>query len=345
MTSQTFTSLLELANPFTETNGQAISYALQRWNEVLRLADTNRTLLLLFENLKQNRDAIPGRFWDQLEKQAVLRIAVRDVMASEIAKIQSRLSESGLRCMLIKTIRAFPREIRDLDILLYDEQFEAFRNSLAPLGYRQSGKLSGYKMELRTRREIDGGRKVAVAIDVHSRVSYEGLLFVDEEDMWKKHLNARVNDAVVPIPSPEYQLVTTVLNSFFGDGGLRLTDVFEFGHLLQTGARVEEAREVARLYGWKVAFNTFADRCSPYLAFLGLPEGTAKPREQSSLAELPARFSPNSLLRGLLEKAAHDLAGGGRTFGPSWGRITMKFASRLSRNQIRRDSWNQIFKR
>ena len=247
-TTPAFLYLLQLSNPFLTSRPEKIAEVQDRWSELLHLADSNRTILQLYTNLKKNRNSIPGPAWDRLEKEALLRLSVWELITREIARMQSALRKAELRWMLIKTVRGFPREIRDLDILIFDNKFRTLRDALAPLGYLQSGKLSGFKMELKTYRGLPNGRKVAIAIDVHSRVSYEGLSFINEEEMWEQHRITALHGATVPIPSPEHQLVTTILNSFFGDGGLRLTDVFEFGELVADGAEADPGEE-GQAYG------------------------------------------------------------------------------------------------
>ncbi len=346
MGSSSFASLLSLANPFHPGNANEVQGGVSTWREVLHLADLNRTFLLLHRNLQGQKGSVPAPIWNQLERQAALRLSVWKTIIQEVGSIECRLRQAHLRWILIKTVRQFPREIRDLDILVFDDQLEQMQDALKPLGYSQSGKLSGFKMELKTYRTTAEGRKVAVVLDIHSKVSYEGLTFLDEEELWKRHRNADLNGTVVPVPAPEDQFTTVILNSFFGDGGLRLTDVLEFGGLQATRAQLGEARTVARANGWSLAFREFVDTTQRYLRFLGVPdllEGRAP--EVETLAPLPDSFAKSVLLRALLEKAAHDLGHPHGGLVPSWGRVAMKFASRMSRGHLRRDSWNQIFKR
>lgn len=340
-----FATLLVLANPFRPVEPLAIQEGLKRWMELIRLADTNRTLLLLHNNLKVRRDMIPDYSWNRLEEQAILRLFVWNLILDEISKIKLVLQGSGIRWMLVKTIRALPREVRDLDMLVLGNKFRAFSEALAPLGYVQSGKVSGFKMELKTYRCLRNGRKVPVAIDVHSRISYEGLSFLDEEATWNQRRTVAVDGTSVSIPSREHQLATCVLNSFFGDGGLRLGDVFEFGKLVGDGAETSAVRRIASEYGWVAAYDLFVEKSSRYLSLLKDKASTARSDSNPRLPELPAPFDRNSLLKGLLDKATYDLGRGGKTLVPSWGRIAMKFASKLGRDHIRNDTWNDIFTR
>ncbi len=315
------------------------------WRTVLRLADTNRVLLLLYENLKHHQKHMSSLHWAQLEQEALLRLLVWDTIVGEIIRIKSCLQEASLRWMLIKTIRSFPREIRDLDILVLDSEFTLFKEALAPIGYIQSDKVSGFKMELKTYRRLPNGKKVAITVDAHSRISYEGLSFVDDEEVWKQRDTANLQGSPVAVPSPEHQLVTLVLNSFFGDGGIRLCDVYEFVQLTHSHGRAESVQAIAAQYGWRLALDEFVNGCGPYLPFL-TEQGQRWERENhTEPEELPTQFGRNALLRGLLQKATHDLGKGGRMLVPSWGRVGMKFASRLSRNHLRKDSWTQVFAR
>ncbi len=346
MGSSTFASLLSLANPFRPGDANEVQGGISTWREVLHLADLNRTFLLLHRNLQGQKESVPAPIWNQLERQAALRLSVWKTIIQEVGSIEYRLRHASLRWMLIKTVRQFPREIRDLDILVFDDQLDQLQDALKPLGYNQSGKLSGFKMELKTYRTTAEGRKVAVALDIHSKVSYEGLTFVDEEELWKRRRNAYLNGTEVPVPSHEDQLTTTILNSFFGDGGIRLTDVLEFGELLGTGAGLSQTRRVARAQGWSLALQTFVDKAQPYLSFLGITDPVKKQTpDGETLPPLPDLFAKSVLLRAFLEKATNDLGHVDSTLVPSWGRIAMKFASRMSRNHLRQDSWNQIFQR
>jgi len=340
-----FMSLLILANPFQPIDPVAVQEGLKKWVELIHLADTNRTLLLLHSNLIVRRAMIPDDSWNLLEEQARLRLSVWNLIVDEVSKIQSALSQPGIRWVLVKTVRGLPREVRDVDMLVLDDQLPALSEALRPLGYVQSGKLSGFKMGLKTYRRLENGRRVPIALDVHSRISYEGLSFLDEEDVWKNRRTAALGGVSVSIPSPEHQLASCILNSFFGDGGLRLGDVFEFSKLAREGTKISSVRGIAKKYGWVSAHDLFLEKCSRYVNFLEDTSGREGLSLVGDLVELPVGFDRNALLRGLLDKAKHDLGTGGKTLVPSWGRIGMKFASRLGRGHIRKDTWSDIFAR
>ena len=345
MFGSAFLSLLALSSPFHQGDATEVQGDYSTWLEILRLADINRTFLLLHQNVQNQAESVPPKIWDKLERQARLRLSVWNVVLGEIGRIESCLRDTGIRWMLIKTIRGFPREIRDLDLLVLDDQLGPLQHALAPLGYVQSAKLSGFKMDLKTYKTIEGYGRVAVTLDVHSRVSYEGITFINEEELWRHHRNASVSGTRVPVPSPEHQMMTTILNSFFGDGGLRLTDVLEYAELLSTGARFSVVSEIARNHGWSLAMTGFFNKAQPYLNFLGVPRSDQPHIHGDRPPTLPAPFAKRILLRALLEKATHDLGQSEGFLVPSWARIAMKLVSRMSRNHLRQDSWNQIFNR
>lgn len=347
MNGSPFFSLVRLARPpfLPPAQTEALSNV-RDWAGLLRLADVNRVLLILFQNLEERSNLVPALVWTKIMEETSLRRSVWSLFSEELARIGERLESAGLRWMLVKTVRGFPREIRDLDMLLFDNRLDDLLQALAPIDYKQSGKVSGFKTEMKTRRPIENKKNVAVTIDVHSRISYEGLTFVQEEDLWRSRRTITLDGYSIPIPSHEYQLITTALNSFFGDGGVRLTDVYEYAELMGFGVRTDQSARVAQDHGWSSSFQSFARMCQPYVRFLMGSEDPPVTVSNGSLCpELPRYFDLASFFKGLGQKAIHDIAMGGRNLAPSYGRLGMKFLSVLGRDRLRKDSWNEIFKR
>ena len=345
MSTSTFRSLVRLANPFHPLVQPAFPLSGIKWDDILTLADINRVLLTLFNNLKLIRESVPTAFWTSLEEQARLRVSVWKLFTHELAKMSVRLEETGLRWMLIKTVRGFAREIRDLDILIFDDEFRRFQEILAPLGYKKSGELSGFKMEVKSYRMLDGLTRVPVTMDVHSRIGYEGLTFIDEDEVWKSRRVWNCNGSPVAIPSMEHQLVTTILNSFFGDGGLRLSDIFELDALIKEGVNTSRVFEIARKYGWGNSAKMFWSTSYPLLILLDSSDVIDERASGFLVGQLPSYYRTSVLFLGLLEKGLHDIRLGGHTLVPSWGRLGMKFLSLRGHDRLRKDSWNEIFKR
>lgn len=305
----------------------------------------NRVVLSLYQNLTPHENSLPSQFWTQLHYQAHLRLSVRTVFNEELAAITGLLEERGVRWILIKSVRSFPREIRDLDILVFDDSVPQLTEVLRQIGYAVSEKWSGNKMGLKAYRKSANSIRVPVSIDVHSRLGYEGLTFADEEDIWGSRGKWDCNGVAVPIPAPQHQLLAMTLNSFFGDGGLRLSDVFEAISLMKQRVDLVEVFKHASKYGWTRPVQAVLSSCFIASQSLGLYSNEREIPSQMSPTRLPSYFGLGTLTVGLLEKGLHDLSAGGSVFLSSWARLGMKYVSSLSRDRLLRDSWNEIFQR
>jgi len=148
-------------------------------------------------------------------------------LRQEVLKIARVLTEDGIDLLLIKPFNDLPIDSDNFDILVKRTDITRARKILEDLGFIELVKIREYKWhgpphKFLYRRLIDG---IVMTIHLHTQVAWEGLIFLDENDIWTKHREIRISGVNLCFPSPEHHILITVAHAFFENKYLKLSDI------------------------------------------------------------------------------------------------------------------------
>lgn len=294
-----FTLVVYASNPFRsesdrfpECNCSALD-----WREVASLANGNKVALNLSTNIQRNsriRGIFPEEIVKKIEETACERQQRSNALLAEIPAINRILQRDKIDWILIKTLKMFPTEFSDIDVLLPSSRYlsRAVR-SLKKNGYQIRATASEpEKVKMHKTCVTTAGQRFSCVVDLHGKVTQDGLQFLDEKKIWmRKRTNEKLG---IEVPSDEDDFLITAINSFFGDNVLYLRDAF---HLIGLARRKIDWRyivESATKFGWISALLTVLH----YIELVNQMKKTQSPFFETKLRALKrysSRFAMQTL--------------------------------------------------
>jgi hypothetical protein len=250
-----FILLFYISNPLSDGGYQfpEVSNSSVDWTELVSLAVRNRVILNLNANLRRKntiRNMVPEGIVKEIENIARKEQQKGNALLNEIPSIDEALGRRGIDWILIKTLKTFPTEFSDIDILLPSVQHLGRATAaLEADGYRirasesEPDKVKMYKVCPR-----EEGHAFSCAVDLHGKITQDGLDFLEEKNVWaRKQENVELK---ANVPSDEDDFLITAIESFFGDNVLYLRDMFHLIGLGRRGIDWNYVIDCAQKFGW-----------------------------------------------------------------------------------------------
>ncbi len=196
------------------------------WKCVLRESKRHYVAFLLLSTLGELNALVPGDLLDDLKRISMKTAANNLRFRHELIKVVGALERVGVELMLLKgaalvqvlNVGLSSRPMGDIDVLVREKDFQAFRATLYELGYRLP-----YELPCLTDRELPRYAHFfdqikfrgsnGIKIDTHFRLLNMGMPSVDEESVWERAVKAPMGDVSVFVPSPEDMLLHLCFHS------------------------------------------------------------------------------------------------------------------------------------
>ena len=246
--------LIRLSNPFIDDSEQfsEVRAELVDWDELVSLAVRNKVICNLHANLGISRvkKLIPERVAHEIEVFGARKHRQTDALLNEIPQINRILQKRMIDFIVIKTIKPFPSECSDIDILLPSLQHlilaaKAFEeNGYHPdEEYPEPDKIKLHKTFTPTK-----GPSYKCVVDLHGKITQDSLDLISQRNVWiRKRYNTEFG---VNVPSSEDDFLTIAIESFFGDNTIYLRNLFHLVSLARRGIDWNYIVQSAARYGW-----------------------------------------------------------------------------------------------
>lgn len=220
------------------------------WEKLLMKSSFNRVLYLFTRSLLEQEEleisTPPKKNLEEIRTEGEHYLK----KFSETVKfINSTLQKSSIPFLIAKTFKLRPYVTRDIDLLVkkedLDRTLKAFENS-------------GLKIEsFKPKKQWDASGKGLLHIDIHTGFHWQGSTFLDDTLLWSNPGRIKLEEEVYPIPNPEVEASTVILNILFENMHISLLD---FLYLRNIASKVnwKQIYEQSVKYGWSGAFIIFA---------------------------------------------------------------------------------------
>jgi len=164
------------------------------------------------------------------------RYAKQEALELNSAKIMEEfLSASASNKLSVITIKTFlPLRYADnnIDIVVigHDAMLEA-RNILAELGFARLRNLADIrepKKEMYYHLEYGREECTVPKLHLHNAISWNGVIYLDKQIVWKRHVMTKRVNLEIPIPSPEDELLIMAAHAIFENKFITLTEFIHF---------------------------------------------------------------------------------------------------------------------
>ena len=191
--------------------------------KILQLLTDNQVLLPFLKNLESTENP------DFLSlKNKIKSILKKDYLLNPEKKIPmvfSIFDELNVKYMLHKHI-FYEREQADVDILVYEKDFNFVINELKQQGFSITSSES-FKLGMT---KFDKNEKFT--IHVHAKIKWESE-FILTDDVWKRSREISLFNKMITVPSPEDSMLIECAHACFEARLLRLCDLLQFLELLK----------------------------------------------------------------------------------------------------------------
>lgn len=143
-------------------------------------------------------------------------------LRSEFLDIMAKFNEHSIRTVLIKSLNTLPLDSDNFDILIMKKDLSASVKVLKNSGFVQiNWYREPYKWLFRKVKKDES----LMAVHLHTAIAWDGIEFVDVEDLWKKYQEKEIDGVIMGFPSPEHHLLITTAHAFFENREFRLGDL------------------------------------------------------------------------------------------------------------------------
>lgn len=249
------------------------------WRKCFRIASVNRVLFHLINQLYPLRNELA-----LIDSEAALFEEVylrgKEAHARYVRTLQfwHETSERlGIEYRLIKTYKAVPHIVNDLDILVFQKDFERAHEALSKIEHGRGTERDGH--------QYDFNYTEYIPIDLHatwekngsSLVLVNGTKFVDSDFVWEKSETFTVDGVTVLKPSATADQCLTMVNTIFGHFYLSLNELHTYNtlsHQIDSGLIQHQAEK----HDWRKALDLYLDLISRCNAQIALNQGFQMPR-------------------------------------------------------------------
>ncbi len=190
------------------------------WSYVLEHAVINRIAPLAYAHLNSASGPVPEYVLTDL-KRSCQQIKIKNaLLLDELSRIIPALASKNIKIMVLKGMALIDmvyrdpalRQMRDIDVLIREKDFEEIRRQLLGLGYNTTAELpnmSGVELVEYSHffDQIKFKKISGALIDSHFRLLNMGLPQKDESMIWDRAVATNIAGVNVLIPSPEDMLL------------------------------------------------------------------------------------------------------------------------------------------
>ena len=238
------------------------------------------------------------------------------------AELDSLFEQQGLPILFIKSFLTFPYVDSNLDtVAVEQDNRRAYRRHLTQTGFKRVRDLADLRepgKEFYARHV--GSQRASPIIHLHSRISWNGIPYMDAQEVYARRRYWQHGAVALPIPSPEDELLIAAAHAIFENKYVLLRDVFYLSHLASPHALDWEYLEtVALTFNWRSGLCAYLKRIHqivlriPLNTTLGLPSwsvrGPANPplTNPQLTAPLPILWPFRNVFRVAMEKMLLDI--------------------------------------
>jgi hypothetical protein len=239
------------------------------------------------------------------------------------AELSARFEQRGLPILFIKSFLTFPYVDSNLDtVAIEQDNLRAYCRCLEEAGFRRLRDLADLRepeKEFYTR-QVRGQRASSPLVHLHSRISWNGVPYLDAREVYARSRYWQHRAVAQPIPSAEDELLIAAAHAIFENKYILLRDVFYVSHLTSLHPLDWEYIEsVALTFNWRSGLCAYLERIHqialriPHNITLDLPswsvcESSSPPLADSQLtAPLPILWPFCDMLCVAMEKLLLDL--------------------------------------
>lgn len=275
---------------------------------LLKLAHANELLLWLGARLRDVGIApLPGHY------EALYRRDARRARQSQrfMAKILPRFEAAGLPLLTMKTFLSFPYADSNVDVIaVKSTELRRYRHLLHEMGYRRRRNLA----DLREPR-----KEMYVAPDtdtpllhLHQALSWNGVVYLNVEQVWAQHRIRRIDGINVPIPAVADEILIMAAHAIFENKYVSLHELHYLQDLTAQEIDWNSIWYAAAQLHWQAALELFLGTVLSLARqfHLRIRAGGLPSPVQLSQANLPYIFPPRETFLASWRKLKQDVASG-----------------------------------
>ncbi|MGC9106919.1 MAG: nucleotidyltransferase family protein [Infirmifilum sp.] len=153
------------------------------------------------------------------------RLKRYELYLSEAKNILKKSYDNSIRIVIFKTFTAFPRDVADIDVLLYShEELTNFEDILRSINYKR--RKVGLEQNLWSKKV----NNIIVDVEVHTNIAASGFKYYPKRLVFRRA--KLVNELM--LPSPVDSLLILVAHTTIKDLYLTLSDILDFVLLMST---------------------------------------------------------------------------------------------------------------
>ena len=216
-----------LAHPYVDLPHEWSNLQLNddRVSKMYSLAKSNKVLLRIINSDNSSKFPVKSNIVAKLIKSSNMfknsyDYAVR--LQEEILDIVTEFNEQGIDTIFIKSLNALPLDSDNFDILVKETDLDASFEVLKNGGFEELVFVKEpYKWLFREVKEL----KTYLAFHLHTAVAWEGIKFVDVNDLLERCRKLEIDGVPVRMPSPKHHLLITTAHAFFENHRFTLNDL------------------------------------------------------------------------------------------------------------------------
>lgn len=231
---------VHLAHPFLDLPSPRHNFSKDELDSIYDFLRKNRVILraMNYAMSKKDRFSVKSSFLEEAIQKSKL-FAQTYVFASrlkqKIVEVSKALIESGVCIVFIKSFDEFPLDSHNFDILVKEKDITFARTVLVNLGFKEL--LQAREPFKWFYRKVDDN--IVVSVHLHTKIGWEGVEFVDSDNLWNNYREIESNGVKIGFLSSEHHLLTTVAHAFFENRSLNLSDLIYIVEALQSSNGID----------------------------------------------------------------------------------------------------------
>ena len=158
--------------------------------------------------------------------------AYTSLLVQRTLEVMNKISSNHIDMIFIKSFSEIPFDSHNYDILFRKEQVQITQEILEDLGFKEMKHLN--EPFKRFFRRVDSD--LVVSIHVHTGIAWEGVRFVDSDDVWLRYRKLNIQNVELGFPSSEHAILITAAHAFFENRCLKLCDLINIAEVLNNNS-------------------------------------------------------------------------------------------------------------
>lgn len=163
------------------------------------------------------------------------------LLKQQILEIVKTLRDNGVEIIFIKSLTEIPFDSNNFDVLIKKQSIANAKRILEDLGFTELEMLREYGWEGPPHkflyRQLYNG--IVMSIHLHTEVAWEGVKFVDENNLWNKSWEEKIDGVKSGFPSVENHLLITIAHAFFENKCFKLSDLMYMVEDFRYGSEID----------------------------------------------------------------------------------------------------------